>query len=266
MGDRESMNDKRSMQIISRLIPEPMKRVIRPIYFEVKKASQKIDLDPRWLAVQKKLEKSEKIIDLGCGNNPVKGATVGVDSYIGSNERSLGVGSIINTKKMKERGITFVNARIDFPLPFGDKEFDFAYSNHVFEHLEDPAMACKEMMRIAKSGVIITPSILAELIFGRPYHRWLVMDRNNSIFFFRKRPFEDRPFGEHPKWDEARKKWIIENNTNPFDILLNYDNWYRGKEKLPRLGNILRKYWHSHHPIIEVIFNWTGNFEFEIYE
>ncbi len=114
------------------------------------------------------------------------------------------------------------------------------------------------MMRIAKSGVIITPSILAELIFGRPYHRWLVMERNNTIFFFKKRPFEDRPFGEHPKWDDARKKWIVGKNTNPFDILLNDGGWYRGKERFPRLANILRKYWYSHSPVMEVIFFMGG--------
>ena len=72
MGDRDSMNDKRSMQIIRRLIPEPMKRIIRPIYCVDKKASQKIELIPRWLAVRKELENSDKIIDLGCGNNPLK--------------------------------------------------------------------------------------------------------------------------------------------------------------------------------------------------
>lgn len=170
---------------------------------KIKRAPQKVDLHPEWIAVQKKLAESKKIIDLGCGNNPVQGAIVGVDLYIEPKERSLGAGPTIDIQKIKERGITFVNTKIDSLLPFDDKEFDFAYSYHVFEHLEDPAIACKEMMRIAKSGVIITPSILAEVIFGRPYHKWLIMKHNNTIFFFKKRPFEDRPFGEHPKWDKV---------------------------------------------------------------
>lgn len=259
MGSGKSMN-------IKMLIPEPVKQVIKPIYYKIKGAQQKVELDPRWIAVQKKLAESKKIIDIGCGNNPVRGATVGVDLYVEPKERALGAGPTINIQKMKERGITFVNARIGSKLPFNDKEFDFAYSHHAFEHLEDPATACKEMMRIAKSGVIITPSILAELIFGRPYHKWLVMERNNTIFFFRKRPSEDRPFGEHPEWDYAREKWIVEKDTNPFDILLNDGGWYRGKERLPRLANILRKYWYSHSPVIEVIFLWGREFKYEVYE
>ena len=254
---------------IMTLIPEPVKRAIKPIYHKIKKIPQKarVELDPRWIAVQKKLVESKKIIDLGCGNNPVQGATVGVDLYIESNERAFGVRPAINIQKMKEQGITFVNARIDSTLPFKDKEFDFAFSHHVFEHLEDPATACKEMMRIANFGVILTPSILADLIFGRPYHRWLVMERGNNIFFFKKRSFEDRPFGEHPKWDKTKRKWVAEKDTNPFDVLLNVGGWYRGGErKRPRLANILRKYWYSHSPVMEVIFLWEGSFKYRAYE
>ncbi len=111
---------------IKMLIPEPVKQVIRPIYYKIKGAPQKVELSPMWINVQKKLAESKKIIDLGCGNNPVQGATVGVDLYVEPNERALGAGQAIDIQKMKERGITFVNARIDSPLPFDDKEFDFA--------------------------------------------------------------------------------------------------------------------------------------------
>ena len=167
---------------------------------------------------------------------------------------------------MRERGITFINARIDRPLPFRDREFDFAYSHHAFEHVDDPATACKEMMRIARSGVIVTPFFFAELIFGRPYHKWLVMERDNTIFFFKKRLFEDRPFGNHPIRDERSGSWLVGKDTNPFDILLNDQGWYRGSERLPRLANKLRSYWYSHAPLIEVIFIWDECFQVIVYE
>ena len=216
--------------------------------------------------MQEKLETSSNIIDLGCGNHPAKGAKVGVDCYIEPVERTFGSKAKIDVRAFKERGIEFVNARIGSRLPFRDEEFDFAYSHHVFEHLDDPATACLEMMRIAKEGVIITPSVLAELIFGRPYHRWLVMDRNNLLLFFRKRTFEDRAFGEHPLWDDKRRKWAAEKETNPFDILLNDGGWHKGREAFPRLASYLRRYWYSHAPVMEVIFMWERKFEFKIYE
>ena len=104
------------------------------------------------------------------------------------------------------------------------------------------------------------------MIFGRSYHKWLVMERNNTILFFRKRLYEDRPFGDHPKWNKKKKKWMVEKNTNPFDILLNDTGWYRGNEKLSRLANTIRRYWYSHSSVIEVIFLWEGYFEYKVFE
>ena len=251
---------------VKRLIPKWGRRIIKPGYNKMKEIYLSKFLDSRMLLVRKKLRTSKMIIDLGCGNNPIEGATFAVDLYLKPMERACGAGHSINIQKMKERRINFIIAKIDSYLPFKDKQFDFAYSSHVFEHTDDPATACKEMMRIAKSGTIMTPSILAELIFGREYHRWLVMDRGNTIFFFRKRSFEYSPFGEHPKWSKTRRKWLVDKKTNPFDILLNLTNWYAGKEKMPRLSKILRHYWVSRSPIMEVIFIWKDKFNFLVFD
>lgn len=220
-------------------------------------------MDIRYFVLQRMLKESKRIIDLGCGTNPVSGAVVAVDYFVESGQRALGHGSCIDQEKMQARGIKFVNQRMDTRLPFEDKEFDFAYSHHAFEHLDDPATACSEMMRIAKSGAIITPSIFSELAFGRSYHQWLVIDGEDTIFFFKKRAEEDRPFGEHPKYDEY-KGWYANENTNPFDIALNDGNWYCsqiGKE-FNRLRVILRKLWSNHSPVIENIFLWRDSFKY----
>jgi SAM-dependent methyltransferase len=220
----------------------------------------------QWEKLQKQISEAKRIIDLGCGNNPVKGASVAVDLNIDPKERALGYGTYIDLEAFKEKNIDFVNTRIDGHLPFKDKEFDFAYSHHAFEHLEDPATACREMMRIATSGAIITPTMMAEFMFGRPYHRWMVMERNDTLMFFKKRPHEDRPFGEHPSWDNKRKKWFATRETNPFDILLNQDNWYHGLEGMPRLSRKLRRFWQSHGPEVDMIFLWDHSFKYMIYE
>lgn len=144
-------------------------------------------------------------------------------------------------------------------LPFADKSFDFAYSHHVFEHLSDPRRACREMCRIARAGVIITPSIFAELAFGRPYHRWLVIARGNTIVFIEKQKAEDRPFGQHPI-PKPGGGYKVGPDTNPFDILLNDGGWYHGREKMPRLSRLLRQYWYSHSPVMETIFLWENGF------
>ena len=236
-------------------------------FFKKRSFSKPKEVYPRWLALQSKLKEAKNVIDLGCGNNPIPQAKVGVDLYLETKERNSGTGPVIDVEKFKARGVQFVNTRIDGPLPFQDKQFDFAYSHHVFEHLEDPATACREMIRIARSGVIITPSYFAEIIFGRPYHRWLVMDRDNTLFFFRKRPFENLPFGLMPKRSKDGETWMMDQDTNPFDMLLNDEEWYRGQEgQIPKLSNILRHHWYGHSPLLEVVFLWDNQFQWKIFE
>lgn len=228
---------------------------------------QEVAVDPRWIAVKKRLASAKRIIDLGCGADPVKGASVGVDALIEPEQREDGSGPRIDPAALKQRGVTFLEARIDAALPFADKAFDFAYSHHVFEHLADPAMACREMMRIARSGVIITPSVFSEFAFGRPYHKWLVINRGSKLCFFRKRADEDRPFGETPTWNERTQTFEISDRTNPFDMLLNDGGWYDGRDgEMPALSRTLRRHWYTHSPVTEMIFLWEGDFLWEVYE
>jgi ubiquinone/menaquinone biosynthesis C-methylase UbiE len=215
-------------------------------------------------AIKNKLRSSASVVDLGCGNNPVKWATTAVDCYIEPKERCNM--RRIDVNAIEGRGIKFVNAKIDEKLPFGDKEFDFAYSHHAFEHLDNPSLACEEMIRIAKSGVIITPSFFAELIFGRVYHKWLVMQRENAILFFKKRDFENCRFGDHPLWDSKLKKWTHNESTNPFDILLNDGNWYSGKESFDRLSYKIKNLYRENDPVMEVNFLWKDKFQYYVYE
>lgn len=192
---------------------------------------------------------ARNVIDLGCGPWPIEYARTGVDLFIDSDQR--GSGHRIDVDEFARTGFRFVNTRLDAPLPFTDKEFDFAYSSHVFEHVEFPEVACAEAMRIADAGLIITPSIFADIAFGRAYHRWLVIAGENTLFFFEKLPEEDRPFGEHP---------------NPFDVLLDYGGWSKhdldGTSR--ELRSLLQRNWNSRSAVIEVLFPWEGNFEVRV--
>ena len=222
----------------------------------------KVQPHPQFARLQARLRASKSIVDLGCGNHPVAGATAAVDLHVAPAERALGHGATIDVEALGRRGIRFVNARVDGPLPFKDKEFDFAYSHHVFEHLDDPAAACREMVRIAKAGAIITPAPFAEFAFGRPYHRWLVTERAGKLIFLNKRAEEDRPFGQHPEFAPDRG-WFTGPETNPFDLLLNDGEWYHGSEseQFRRLSERLRQLWYSHSPVIETLFLWEDSFE-----
>ncbi|MCB9072280.1 MAG: methyltransferase domain-containing protein [Bdellovibrionaceae bacterium] len=82
------------------------------------------------------------------------------------------------------------------PWPFKDKQFDFAICSHVLEDIRDPLWVCSEMIRVAKSGYIETPTREAELLYGVQsyeftgfqHHRWFVENVNGQLFFTQKTP------------------------------------------------------------------------------
>jgi hypothetical protein len=51
-------------------------------------------------------------------------------------------------------------------LPFQDKEFEFIYSRHVLEDIQNPDFALEEFIRCSKSGYVETPSPLIEMTKG----------------------------------------------------------------------------------------------------
>ena len=77
-------------------------------------------------------------------------------------------------------------------LPFANKSFDVAYCTHVLEHVEDPAKACEELMRVAKRGYIETPRKITEYLHGHPTHRWLI-DVIDGVLIFERRNFIESP-------------------------------------------------------------------------
>jgi SAM-dependent methyltransferase len=201
---------------------------------------------------------ARSVVDLGCGAHPHPRASVGVDRYLEPGHRLLGYGATLTADTFRARGVRFVQAELS-ELPFRDRQFDFAYSHHVFEHLPDPKRACREMQRVARGGVIITPSAFAEIAFGRPYHLWFVLQSGNTLVFVKKHPEEDCPFGPTPTPD-SRGKLAVTAESNPFDMVLNVGGWYRGREGMARLARPLQRYWRSHSRVTEVMFNWQDSF------
>ena len=82
-------------------------------------------------------------------------------------------------------------------LPFPDKYFDFCYCSHTLEDLYYPTRILMEMSRVAKRGLIITPSRGEDITFGPfnltqwgtgarrcpglPHHQWLFETDKNTL-------------------------------------------------------------------------------------
>lgn len=234
-------------------------KFIQRIYYI---AYPQYEMSPEFKLAMERMESSESVIDLGCGTSPCQWATAAVDKYIEPIHREFGANKAIDVSKFEKAGIKFYEADLE-SLPFANKQFDFAYSHHVVEHLDNPSAALNEMQRIAKKGVIMCPSIFAEGMFGRKYHKWLVSNIANRIIFLEKKT-KILWFGRGPIRTKGGRI-VISKDGNPFDIILNDGRWYHGIHRYRAMSKLMRKYWYGHYPVFENVFNWEGGFSYSIY-
>ena len=116
-----------------------------------------------------------KRIDVGCGSG--KRPAAGYDVYC----------DIIEPRP----GLVLPEPYYEYPMEdmrcFKDKEFDFARCHHVIEHVNDPDAACRELIRIARAGIISFPPPQAEMMFGRRDHNFFVFVDRGRLLFVKKR-------------------------------------------------------------------------------
>lgn len=82
-------------------------------------------------------------------------------------------------------------------LPFKDNEFDFVMCTQTIEDLYNPFLILDEMSRVAKRGLIISPAMGADMVFGHidytdwltgarrmpghAHHKWLLSIEKNKL-------------------------------------------------------------------------------------
>lgn len=125
-----------------------------------------------------RLNKSDKVLEVGGGHNPHPRSNVVVDKYTDTNYHRSGNIKVLN-------GQQFMNADGE-ALPFDDKEFDYVICCQVLEHVENPVQFLAEQFRVAKRGYIETPSLLGEYLFARESHKWILHEHNNILYLLDK--------------------------------------------------------------------------------
>ena len=82
-------------------------------------------------------------------------------------------------------------------LPFKDKEFDVCLCTHTLEDLPNPFLIMEEMSRVAKRGLIVTPSMGYDMVFtpidytdwltgakrvpGEAHHKWFFINKGKTL-------------------------------------------------------------------------------------
>ena len=117
-----------------------------------------------------------RVLDIGSGGDPFPRATILVERYLEP---------VFRGESLVTHGKPLVVADVN-ELPFPSKSFDFVYSAHVLEVVEDPLQASKEIMRVGKRGYIETPTEAKDMLFAwaRDIQKWYVVGIASNLCFF----------------------------------------------------------------------------------
>jgi len=149
------------------------------------------------------------VLDIGAGQSPHPRADVVVDKYPVDDFERPGEAAVSLAKPL----VVADGER----LPFADAGFAYVIALHVLEHAGDPAAFAAEMARVAPAGFVQVPSRESELVYGWPYHPWLIDRRPGGLTFHARdgaraaTGFMHEHFLESPllrlAWAAHRSRW-----------------------------------------------------------
>ncbi len=136
------------------------------------------------------IPKDALVVDVGGGANPLPRADYVIDGLAYKARGALRKGAGQDDGIPEEHWVT-LDICEHKPWPFPDKYFDYANCTHVLEDVRDPVWVCSEIQRIAKAGIISTPSRIVEqsrgvehpCYAGYYHHRWLVSVEGSQLVF-----------------------------------------------------------------------------------
>jgi ubiquinone/menaquinone biosynthesis C-methylase UbiE len=158
-----------------------------------------------------------RLVDFGCGGTPAVFLVDRCKSFTAVDFSSTGLSEA--AAALESTGVAFKTVEADMThLPFGDGDFDAAYSAHAIYHIDNPdgqAAALAEIMRVVRPGgraVFVLANPFPLLFLGRLVRRVLAMTPVvntllNSIRAKPRLPYLPMPLG-----------WLRKQLTNWGDV------------------------------------------------
>ncbi len=145
------------------------------------------------------IKTEDLVLDIGSGNNPSPRANILADYF--PDESIHRQGAVVEDRPLVVCSLE--------NLPFKKKAFQFSICSHVFEHLEHPEIAAKEIGRVSDAGYIETPAYGKDILVGSGYmHLWQVVSFENKMYFFQYSDREHEAFVHSPVMD----LWVQKNH------------------------------------------------------
>ena len=148
-------------------------------------------LTDREVVSRYKLDSKNKILDIG--GSMKQREEINVDTLVDiirPEEAPYG------PSKLKAKNFIKVDITRE-KLPFKKNEFDFCLCTHTLEDLSTPFLAIEEMSRVAKRGLIVTPSMGNDMVFshldttnwltgarrvpGHGHHKWFFVKAGKKL-------------------------------------------------------------------------------------
>ena len=125
----------------------------------------------------------EKVLDIGGGVNPFIHATHILDSTNDEFDAQR-----YNAELRLKEGTIFLNGTTNDLPNYKDNEFDFIYTSHTLEHVENLPESLDEISRVGKRGFVAVPHYWYDMwaVDSNSGHKWFCGFRDN-IFLLRAR-------------------------------------------------------------------------------
>jgi len=123
------------------------------------------------------IKPTDIVLEIGPGNMPYHRSDIFLEKDIYNNSERAG--------DLKLTRPTIVGDAHNIPLK--DKSIDYIFCAQVLEHSDDPECMLKELMRVGKKGYIETPNSYREMMFGWPFHKWIVELEENKLVLYRNK-------------------------------------------------------------------------------
>jgi len=165
-----------------------------------------------------KIKASDKILDIG--GSMMQHSTIKIDTLADLIRPEDA--PYIRSKLMAKN---FIKVDINHEmLPFKNKSFDVVLCTHTLEDLPNPFLVMDEMSRVARRGLIVTPTMGVDMVFSEiDFTDWLTGARRV-------------PGQAHHKWFFINKRSSLSVIPKNFPILYTSDfqvtNWFGEKEMI----------------------------------
>lgn len=116
------------------------------------------------------------VLDVGSGHQPNRRANVLLERFLDETIHRTSQNVLIPSDKEFVVGDAL-------QMPFADNSFECIITSHIAEHVDDPIIFCKELIRVANSGYIETPGPLTEYLMPNKAHKWIVYKKGSRLIF-----------------------------------------------------------------------------------